>query len=93
MSGLLHRLAEVDEAAGERPQVLAGIGGAAQQDDFPSGRDGDRGGDRLRVVVGAVAAVRAGDRARVGDLGGLSATGAEARLAQRGVQAAQKRSS
>ena len=30
---LLNRLAEVDEAAGERPQVLAGVEASLQQDD------------------------------------------------------------
>ena len=85
--GLLDGLAEVDEAAGERPQVLAGVERAAQQDDLAVRRDRDRGGDGLRVVVGAVAAVRARDRARVGDLGRLRAARAEAGLAQRGVEA------
>jgi hypothetical protein len=87
MGRLLDGLAEVDEAAGERPKVLAGVERPAQQDDLVRRGDGDRGGDRLGVVVGAVAAVRAGDRARVGDLGRLRAAGAEAGLAQRGVEA------
>jgi hypothetical protein len=84
--GLLDGLAQVDEAARERPQVLAGVERAPQQDDLAALRDGDRGGDGLRVVIGAVAAVRAGDRARVGDLRRLGAAGAVARLAQRRVE-------
>jgi len=87
VSGLLDGLAEVDEAAGERPQVLAGVECAAEQDDLALRRDRDRGGDRLRVVVGAVAAMRAGDRARVRDLGGLRAARAEAGFAQRRIEA------
>ena len=64
---LFNRFAEVDEAAGERPQVLAGIEAPLQQDDAVVGRGRDRRRDRLRVVVGAVAAVGAADRARVVD--------------------------
>jgi hypothetical protein len=87
MSGVLDRLPEVDEAAGERPQVLAGVERAAQQDDLAGRRDRDRGDDRLGVVVRAVAAVRAGDRARVDDGRGLRAAGAEAGLVERGIEA------
>jgi hypothetical protein len=93
VGGLLDRLAEVDEAAGERPQVLARVEGATEQDDLAVRGDRDRGGDRLGVVVGAVAAVRAGDRARVVDVGRLGATRAEAGLAQRGVEIGQEKRS
>jgi hypothetical protein len=95
VGGFLDGFAKVDEAAGERPQVLTGVERAAQQDDVVVGRDRDGGGDGLRVVVGAVAAMRAGDRAGVRDLGRLRAARAEAGLAQRGVEAAarQNRSS
>ena len=60
--GVLDGLAEVDEAAGERPQVLAGIERAPEQDDLARPGDRDRGGDRLRVVVRGEPAVRAHDR-------------------------------
>jgi hypothetical protein len=95
LGGLSDRFAEVDEAARERPQVLAGVERAPEQDDVVIRRDRDRGGDRLRVVISAVAAVRAGDRARVGDVGRLRAARAEASLLQRGVEASagQNRSS
>jgi hypothetical protein len=90
VGGFLDRLAEVDEAAGERPQLLARVEGAAEQDDLAVRGDRDRGCDRLGVVVGAVAAVRAGDRARVVDVGRLGAARAEAGLAQRGVELGQE---
>jgi hypothetical protein len=87
--GLLRRLAEVDEAAGERPQVAAGVGVAAEQDDPASRVVRDRAGDGLGVVVGAVAAVRAGEAAGVGDRGVLAAAGAEAGFGQGGVERGQ----
>ena len=51
------------------------------------GGDRDRRRDRLRVVVGAVAAVRAVDRAGVVDLGLLSAARAEPGVLERRVEA------
>jgi hypothetical protein len=88
--GVLDRLAQVGVAAGERPQVLAGVEGALEQDEAAVGRARDRGGDGLGVVVGDVAAVRAGDRARVLDRGGLGAARAEARVRERRVEVGQE---
>jgi hypothetical protein len=87
--GLLRRLAEVDEAAGERPEIAAGVRVAAEQDDPALRVVRDRAGDGLGVVVGAVAAVGAGEAAGVGDRGVPAAAGAEAGFLERGVEGRQ----
>jgi hypothetical protein len=86
VGGLLGRLAEVDEAARERPEVAARVRAALEQDDPAVRVVRDRAGDRLGVVVGAIAAVRACEAAGVGDRGLSRAARAEAGLGERGVQ-------
>jgi hypothetical protein len=86
---LLGRLAQVDEAAREGPEVAPRVGGAAQQDDPAVRVVGDRAGDRLGVVVGAVAAMRARQAARVGDRRIPAAARAEPGLGEGGVEGRQ----
>jgi hypothetical protein len=84
--GLVHRLAEVDKAAGERPPALSGIEPAAQEDHPSPVVDRNDAGDRLGVVIGGVAALGAADPPREMNLGRLAAPGAEASVGQGGVQ-------
>src|SRR5207249_3482551 len=53
-----HRLAEVDESAGERPQPAPGIDRAAREQD-PAVLLGDRAGHHLRIEIEDEAAARA----------------------------------
>src|SRR4051812_21841824 len=85
-SRVLHRLAEVDEPARERPQPGARVERAPQQPHASLMVARDRARDRLRVVIGAVAAVPAGDRSRVGDLGLRAAPRAVPDVLESGVE-------
>src|SRR4051812_22279743 len=85
--GLLDRLAEVDEAAGERPPARGRVEPAAQEPDAAVGLARDRAGDGLGVVEGGVAAGVAVQGAREVDARRRAAARAELRALERRVDA------
>ena len=56
---LVRGLVDLEEAAGLRPQTVAGLDSAADQDQLAFGRDGERADDEAWVDVGDEAARRA----------------------------------
>src|SRR3954452_412702 len=85
--GLLDRLAEVDDPAGERPSPRGRVEPAAQEPDAAIRLARDRPGDGLGVVERGVAAVVAVQRAREVDARRRAAAGAELRALERRVDA------
>src|SRR3954468_3566151 len=85
--GVLDRLAQIDEAAGERPQPSARVEGPPQQPHVAPFVARDRARDRLWVVIRAVTTSPARDRAREGDVRLRAAPRAVPDALERGVQA------